>query len=120
MTVYSNNCKNRPHASIYKSDDAFFDLYATGRHARLAQGLVKGTRCVVVSRHGAASVEVRVYHFARESAMPDEQGTIVRVFHGSELQKERVVMTKREAAASAEYSIFFNSLGHFKQVSGFG
>ena len=119
MTVKFNNCRNRQHTRIYGRDDAFFDLYTTGRHAPLARGLVKGTKCVVVSKFGATSVEIRVYEFMRESAMPNEQGTIVRVFHGSELLNQRVVLSKKEAAASDEYSIFFNSLGHFKQVSGF-
>ncbi len=117
MTVYFNNCGNRQHAQIYGRDDAFFDLYATGRHAKMALGLVQGDRCVVVSRLGSTHVKIRVYAFDHESARSSERNESVRVFHGTEIKSEGAELLKSDAAASKEYSIFFDSRGYFKRAS---
>ena len=113
MTVYFNNCRNREHAKIYKSAEAFFDLYSSDALAQLS----KGDRCIVASYvdRRKQDVAMREYVFTHEVSTINEERRQVRVFCGIEISCK--YLPKTEAAASSEYRRYFNVVGAFRQRS---
>lgn len=114
MTTYFNNCRNRDHVKHY-GPGAFYDLYTTGSHAALATNLEPGSECLVATQTARGEIILSYHRFSHEALMPDEEGLLVRVFFGECVRTE--TRSKVEAARTEPYSVFFNSLGHFKQQS---
>lgn len=116
MTVYFNNCRCRDHARLFGST-AFYDLNTTGLQAKMATDLSPGQECVVASYDENRSIVFDWYILAKESLEPDPDNPKikVRVFRGKPIKSER--LSKRKAAKTKPYSVFFNARGDFKRPS---
>jgi len=114
MRFELNNAQRRNHARLYP-ERAFYDLYKTGKHARMATDLKAGDECVVATPAENGYVEFATYIFAfeRKSEIPDEPGKEGRIFFGREVCSE--FLSKDEAIR--RYPTFFDVRGHFKQQS---
>src|SRR5262249_30643193 len=107
----------RAHAALYHDAAAFYDLYRTGRQARMATDIKDGDECIAATPVEDGEIEFRPFRFTHERVMEahDEPGVMVRVFYGRLLRSVR--LPKAEAARTAPYSIFFNRVGDFKRPS---
>ncbi len=116
MTVNFNNCRCRDHATLY-GKGAFYDLNIMGLQATMATDLPPGEECVVASYDDYGRVVFDWFTFSKETLEPDPDNpqTQVRVFYGKPIRSER--FTKRKAAKTKPYSVFFNSRGDFKRPS---
>ena len=113
---YFNNCRSRPHAEIYGSDNAFFDLNRFGKQATMATNLEVGEKCIVATQNEMRdTVEFVEYSFIRETIKPDEKRVPTRVQYGKRLRSK--TMSKVDAAKSKQYGVFFNVNGDFKRPS---
>lgn len=121
MRYYLNNCRNYPHREIY-GGQAMFDLWTTGPDGKVADELTPGDSCVVASYAGKTKLDRQMvlmesYRYigkkrAGDAAAP---GGSLWVLEGNLLSREE--LRKEDAAASTKYAVFFNKVGHFKQLS---
>lgn len=119
MTLLFNNCGNRNHPSIYADPAAFFDVQPTGSQTNKCAHLQPGDLCIVASYASGTSGPVKFtrWKYTHQSVRPDNQGELLRVFCGEQVDSK--TMPKADAAASPEYAGLFNKRGHFKQISVF-
>jgi hypothetical protein len=123
MLVYLNNLNKRPHKSIFKSQEAFFDLNLKGRQAAMLQDIRPQQKCIVASykdtARGKGSVVVfENVVFQREATCQSkEDGVSYRVFFGEIVNA--VEISKLAAAKDPLYAPYFNNLGHFKRLAAF-
>lgn len=119
MTLLFNNCRNRNHPLIYVDPAAFFDVQPTGPQTDTCAHLQPGDVCIVAAYASGTSGPVKLtrWKYTHQSVRPDNQGELLRVFYGEQIDSK--IMPKADAAASPEYTGLFNKLGHFKQISVF-
>jgi hypothetical protein len=114
MPRFFNNCCARDHVGIY-GGTAFYDLGCTGRQGKMATDLKRGEECVVATPDENGDIEFVWFSFTHETNRPDENGIPSRVQCGKRLRSE--ILSKRRAAKTEPYSVFFNINGHFKRPS---
>jgi hypothetical protein len=115
MIGYCHNCKGRPHATMYKNNDAFYDLNTVGTHETKANNLSVGQQCVVATRASDRQIVFSWHSFLHETVMKDKDDIPCRVFFGKFIKSD--TRSKGDAAREGLYSMFFDKNGNFKRHS---
>ena len=114
--AYLNNCKKRPHRTLFGAG-AFFDLNTTGAQSKDAEKLVIGKEYLVGSRGDGDHVIFNTYRLEKKEQKPEKEkpAPLYWVLSGELL--ESVTVTQARAVINPRFAPFFDKLGRFKQVS---
>lgn len=115
MTTWlCNNCHNLDHTLLYGRDDAFFDLYATGKEAATALAFKEDDAVYVLTRAMKDHVMVQKYRF-KERLYSEADDRACWALCGDHISGE--MLPRAVAFDHPVYRYFFNSVGHLNQWS---